>query len=263
MMRRRLLNGLLAGCLAVSMVVGGSAKPARAVDASFWINVAVAVAGSLFGGGGGGVTPAQLERAKREILGAINQSQQEILAHIDGIAAADVRACARSNTLLMPNIDQMDIYTLSVFLDSSLNCATLSSAYFDAVQDLGAADHIARVMGEIYSIAMVTFAKFGFDSTPLLDDLIASYEAVLNKIKPACGHSYGTIWDPEFAWVTEHTYACRAHTGDVESWTELQAGSQLINPIDYAFVETNVMRNTVRPSILRELPRLKQIRAGA
>jgi len=262
-MRRRLLSGLLAACLTASIAVGGPAKPAKAVDASFWINVAVSVAGSLFGGGGGGgVTPADLERAKQEILGAIRDSQREILNHIDAIAAADVRACLRSGTLLMPTIDQMDEYTLPVFMQNSINCATLSSAYFDAVQDLAAADNIARLMGEIYSIAMVSFAKLGFDATFLLDDLIGSYESVLNKIKPWCQHSWGTAWDPEFAWYTEHTYACRAHNDDVEWATEKIAGSQVIDPIDYVWVETNVMRNTVRPYVEQTLPRLRQIRAG-
>lgn len=262
-MRRRLLSGVLAVCLAAAIGLAGPAKPAKAVAWTVWINVAVAVAGSLFGGGGGGgVTSAELERAKQEILGAINQSQQEILAHIDGIAAADVRACLRSGTILMPSLDYMDEYTVPVFMQNSLNCATTATAYFDAVADLAAADNIAKLLGEVYSIAMVTFAKMGFDSTYLLDDLIHTYENVLNKVKPACSHSYGTIWDPEFAWITEHTYGCRAFNGEVAWNSELWHGSETINPIDYAWVESYPMRDTSRPYIEQTLPLLRQIRAN-
>jgi len=261
-MRKRLISGVLAVCLAAAIGLAAPARPAKATWTA-WIQVAVAVAGSLFGGGGGGVTSAELERAKQEILGAIAQSQQEILAHIDEIAAADVRACLRSGTLLMPNLDYMDEYTLPVFMQNSINCATTASAYFDAVVDIGWADNIAKLLGEIYSIAMVSFAKMGFDSTSLLNDLIHSYENVLNKVKPVCNHSYGTIWDPEFAWVTEHTYGCRAFNNDFAVNSELLHGSETINPIDYAWVESYPMRNTSRPYVEDILPRLRQIRANA
>jgi hypothetical protein len=261
-MRRRLISSVLATCLAATMALAAPARPAKAVAWAVWVNVAVAVAGSLFSsGGGGGVTAAELERAKNEILHAINQSQQEILAHIDAIAAADVRACLRSGTILMPTIDYMDPYTLPVFMQNSLNCATTASAYFDAVVDLYAADHIAKVLGEIYSIAMVSFAKMGFDSSVLLDDLIASYQSVLNKVKPTCGHSWGLIWDPEFSNVYEHTYACR-FANEVASWTEILHGSETVNPIDYAWVDAEPMKNTVRPHVLQILPQLQQIRTN-
>jgi len=258
-MRKRLLGGVLAVCLAVPVAVGGTARPAKA-DPAVWINVAVAVAGKLFGGGGGG--GGDLEQAKREILAAISASQQDILNHIDAIAAADVRACLRSGTLLMPNIDQMDVYTLPVFMENSINCATRSSAYFDAVQDLSAADNIARLMGEIYSIAMISFEKMGFDSTYLLDDLIGSYEAVLNKVKPACGDDWQTWNDNEWGFYTEHRYHCQAFNGDSASWMEYWYGSNVENPIDHAWVESEAMRNTVRPHVVQTLAQLKQIRAG-
>jgi len=261
-MRRKLLSGLLAASLAVPLAVGGAARPALAVEPSIWINVAVAVAGKLFGGGGGG-GGADLERAKQEILAAINASQQEILGHIDAIAAADVRACLRSGTLLMPNIDLMDEYTLPVFMENSINCATRSSAYFDAVQDLAAADNIARLMGEIYSIAMVSFEKLGFDGTYLLDDLIGSYEAVVNKVKPSCTDNWQTWPDNEWGFYSEHRYTCRTFNGDSTSWMEYWYGSNVENPIDHAYVESNTMRNTVLPYVQQTLPQLKQIRAAA
>jgi hypothetical protein len=263
-LRTRLLSGFGAVAVAVVMAVSGTGAPARAEGEEVWIDVAVAVAQSLFGGGGGG--SGDLEKAKQEIINAVNASRQEILDHIDAIASADVRACAEAGTLQINQIDAMDDFTLAVFMENAVNCATKSTAYFDAVQNLPAADNIAKLMGEIYSIAMVAFAKVGFTTTDLLDGLIRGYEAVLNKLKPTCETRSHTWADPEYGWYTENTYTCKAFPTDtvwLAAWTEYWYGSNVENPIDYAYVEAYAMRNTARPVVEAALPQLRQARAAA
>src|SRR4051812_29899311 len=88
--RSRFLTGVTAVFLAVVLAVAGTAGPVRA--AVPYTQIAIAVASALFAGGSGG-----LERAKREIIDAINAARTEIIGQIDTIASADVRACTAYN----------------------------------------------------------------------------------------------------------------------------------------------------------------------
>ena len=47
------------------------------------------------------------------------------------------------------------------------------------------------------------------------------------------------------------------HNGDTESWLEYWYGSNVENPIDYAWVESHPMRRTSRPIALEALPKLR------
>ncbi|MFY1670900.1 hypothetical protein ACN27G_13165 [Plantactinospora sp. WMMB334] len=259
-MKARLLNALVATSTAVVIAIGGSGQPVRAADTSSpWMNVAVAVAQSLFGGGGGG---SDLERAKQEIIAAVNAARQEILDHIDDIANADVRACTEAATIQVAQIDAMDPFSLALFVDGAVNCATLSTAYFDAVQHLPSADNIGKLMGQIYSIAMVGFAKLGLPAIDLLGQLIRGYEAVVVKLKPNCRTT--TITEPDIegrpVQVTVE-YTCTAYNGDTATGYEIYyRGRMVVGPLDRAAVEHNATRNTSRAVANDALPRLRALR---
>lgn len=250
-MRKRLFKGLAAAVLAVAITGGATTaapKPAQAAG-EIWLDIAVQVATSLFGGSGGG--GADLERAKQEIIAAVNASKQEILNHIDAIASADVRACAQSGTLLISQIDAMDEFTLPVFMQNSVNCATLASAYFDAVQSLPAADAIGKLIGEIYSIAMVAFVKIGFTTEELLDSLIRTYEAVVTKLAPTCRAH--TTHEPNAP--TELWYDCVAYNGDTAS----DFGRPPLPSQFYRAIENAATRNTSRATAQAALPQLRAL----
>ena len=259
-MKTRLLTGLVAAFMALVIGVGGTARPAQAVVP--WGQIAVAVASYLFSGSGGG--SGDLERAKQEIIAAINASRQEMLNHIDAIANADVRACTEAATTLVAQIDLMDQFTLAAFVINAVNCATLSSAYFDAVQNLGSADNIGNLMGVIYSIAMVGFAKLGFPTVDLLDGLIRGYDAVVRKLTPPCvtsllgvgpGGPYpGNLYT---AWTK-----CTAYNGDTGVTSRSVVWPPTSNPFDIEGAQQVATRNTSRPVALTALPTLRQLRAA-
>lgn len=258
-MRRKMLGGLVAAALSVVLVVGGSARPARAaVD---WGTVVVAVASSLFSSGGGG--GGDLEQAKREIIAAVNSAKQEILDHIDGIAAADVRACVEAATIKVEQIDVMDPFSLALFVNGAVDCATLSSAYFDAVQSLEAADRIGRLLGEIYAIAMVGFAKVGLLTVDLLDSLIDSYESVVTKLKPECTERRIVENDINGRpLIIEIHYTCVAYNGDRAEGVETYYRGVLVGPrLDRPTIDARATRNTSRAVAQAALPSLRQLRA--
>ena len=87
-MKSRLLTGVLAAVMAITVIVGGTARPAKAVW-QVWAGVALSVAQSLFSGGS---SSGDLERAKREIIDAVNAARQEMLDHIDDVTSTVLQA---------------------------------------------------------------------------------------------------------------------------------------------------------------------------
>jgi hypothetical protein len=254
--RNRVLTGLTAAVMAVTMGVGGTARPAKA--AVPYAQIAIAVVGFLSSRGGG-----DIERAKREIIDAINASRNEIIGQIDSIASAEVRGCTDAATTKFLNIDVLDPFSLSLFTNDAVNCATLSSAYFDAVQTKAAADTIGKLLGTIYSIAMVGFAKLGFPTTDLLDRLIRSYDAVVVKLAPRCVWSYYST-PPDGAGpplYEKYTYTCTSYNGDIGSTFDAYSRGRQIAVADRPAAENAATRNTSRAVAQQALPTLRELRA--
>lgn len=257
-MRRRIANGIVSATAAVVILVAGTAQPARAVLPA-WANVAIAVVSSLLTSGGGS---GDLERAKREIIAAVEASKQEILNHIDTMANADVEACTQAAVTKVAQIDSMPGSLLGPFINGAVDCAALSNAYFNAVRNLAIADNIGKLMGVIYSIAMVGFAKYGLSTTGLLDGLINGYQAVVTKLAPTCGDATYREYDEMGRLVTvEITHTCVAYNGDVASATELYYLGRLRTPlIDRLQVNRDATRNTSRWIAQQALPTLQGLR---
>jgi hypothetical protein len=256
--KSRLATGVTAAVMAVVLGVGGTAKPVKA--AVPYVQIAIAVASALFSGGGGG---GDLERAKREIIDAINSARRDIIAQIDTIASADVRACTDAATTKVLQIDALDEFSLALFANDAVNCATLSSAYFDAVQTPAAADTIGKLMGAIYSIAMVGYAKLGFNTVDLLDRLIRGYDAVVVKLVPSCVEQQIIEYDIRGRVLyIENQYTCTAYNGDVGFGSETFYRGKPGTPLNRAAVQDKATRNTSRATAQLALPTLRSLRAG-
>ncbi|QOC92648.1 hypothetical protein [Micromonospora craniellae] len=257
-MKHRIVTGIIAATTAMVITVSGSAQPARA--AVSWPQIIISVASHLLSNSGGG----GLEQAKREIIAAVESSKQEILNHIDAIAAADVEACTEAAVTKIAQIDNMPGSLLGPFVNGAVDCAALSNAYLNAVQDPRAADNIGRVMGIIYSIAMVAFAKYGFPVTDLLNGLIRGYENLVVKLAPACRDDTIREYDSLGRLVTvEITHTCVAHNGDSASGTEIYYLGRPTRTIDRNLINKNATRNTSRWIAQESLPTLIPLRPVA
>ncbi|MCW6007125.1 hypothetical protein K1W54_21455 [Micromonospora sp. CPCC 205371] len=259
-MRTRLRKGLVAATMSLVVAAGVAVRPAPASAAVPWTQIAVAVASYLFSNSGGG---GDLERAKQEIIAAINASRDQIISEIDRLASADVRACAEAATTLVNQIDLMDDFTLSVFALDAVECASLSTAYFDAVTDKTQADRIGMLMGEIFAIAMVGFRKMGFPATDLLAQLIRGYEAIVVKLAPTCQETTLREYDDRGRLVTvEIQYTCVAYNGHTGFGSELYYLGRLVTPpLDRAQVSADATRNTSRGVAMAALPQLRALQA--
>lgn len=257
-MRRSLANGIVAATAAVVLTVSGTAQPARAAIPA-WVNIAITVASSLLTSGGGS---GDLERAKREIIAAVEASRQDILNHIDTVAHADVEACTEAAVTKVAQIDSMPGSLLGPFINGAVDCAALSNAYFNAVRNLSIADNIGKLMGVIYSIAMVGYAKYGLSTAGLLDGLISGYQSVVTKLAPTCEDRTYREYDEMGRLVTvENAHTCTAFNGNVASDAELYYLGRLVTPpLDRAAVNREATRNTSRWAAQEALPVLQGLR---
>lgn len=260
-MRWRWLSGVVAATLAI--VVAAPPRPAQAGLDDWFEDIGNALAEIVANSDQGGGPDPQLEAAKQEIIAAVNAAKQEILDHIDAIANADVRACTDAGVIQVAQVDALDPITLALFVDGAVRCATLSSAYFDAVQDIRAADNIGFLMSVIYSIAMVGFTKFNLSTVDLVSSLIVSYEHVVTRLTPAnCVKK--VVPEPrqpgEPPAPVEKWWECTAYNGDVG-----QSGSCFgrgCEP-DRAAAENDATRNTSRAIAVKALPQLRAALANA
>jgi hypothetical protein len=254
-MRRRVVCVIVAAAMAIGVSLT-PARPARAAGLGDWFNVIIAAVQTIASNSGHGQN-AQLEAAKQQILAAVASAKQEILDHIDGIAAADVQACTQAAVTKFAQIDSLPPDLLGPFVNGAVDCATLSVAYFNAVQDPAAADNIGKLMGVIYSIAMASFTKYGLSIRDLLTQLIGGYENVVVKLTPTNCTKYRAR-EPGFP--VEKWWECTAYNGDSGS-SDVVVGSNL-EPIR-AQAENGASRNTSRATAMNALPQLRAILATA
>ncbi|BCB88174.1 hypothetical protein Psuf_054870 [Phytohabitans suffuscus] len=258
-----------AGVLAATLGVVGVAQPATAAPAQApaakanaamafdWVGAVIAVAGALYGGGGG----SNLDAAVQQIIAAIEESEANILNHIDAIASAEVRACARAHAIEFSDINNMSTSVRQLWAQAATQCAALATAYLDAVVSKNAVDNLGHVIGEIYAIAIAARVKAnllnGVDL--LLRDQVRSYEVVVAKLAPSCSEQRYVEYDTYGRVVTvEIHYTCVAYNGDQATDYELYYLGRLMGrPLDRNAVANSATRNTSRAVALEALPRLR------
>ena len=254
-MRRRLAAALVA----ITMATGVAVSPARPAQAALtdWFNIIIQAVQTIASHSGGGPN-SQLEAAKREIINAVESAKQEILNHIDAIASADVQACTQSAVTKFNQIDALPPDLLGPFVNGAVDCATLSVAYFNAVQDLNAADNIGKLMGVIYSIAMASFTKYGLSIRDLLTQLIGGYENVVAKLRPTNCTKY-RVQEVEVPGHIESWWECFAYNGDFGQSDTAFRGREPVREQ----AEDRAARNTSRAIAQNALPQLRAALATA
>ncbi|WP_412749726.1 hypothetical protein [Krasilnikovia sp. M28-CT-15] len=256
-----------AGLLAAAIGVVGLAPPAPAsakapaatanAFAFDWVSAVVAVAGALYGAGGGG----NLDAATQQIIGAIEASEARMLNHIDAIASAEVQACARAHAIELSDINTMSTSVRQLWAQEATRCAALATAYLDAVVSKNSVDNLGHVIGEIYAIAIAARVKANLHNGVdlLLRDQVRSYEVVVAKLAPSCNEQRYVEHDTQGRVVTvEIHYTCVAYNGDQATDHELYHLGKLVGPpLNRDAVANNATRNTSRAIALEALPRLR------
>ncbi|WP_146605632.1 hypothetical protein [Micromonospora craterilacus] len=262
-MRRRLRNCLIAAGVAVAVAVAPTAAPAQATPRTGdmrvmffdWTSLVAAVAGHLLAGGSSGAP--SLQAAVDQIVAAVEQSKNDIIAHTDLIAAADVQACARQHTIEFSDIDNMGASVRQLWAQNATGCATLATSYVNTVTTPTAVDNIGHVLPSLFAIVIAARTKAGLTNgiNLVIQDQIRSYEAVVAKLTPTdCVVKLAR--DPGYP--VEKWWECTAYNGD-KGISDSVVGN--LREPNRTQAEDWATRRTSRPTAKSALPQLRALGA--
>ena len=155
-----------------------------------------------------------LQQATDQMIDAINSAKTEIIARIDGIAAADGRVCAKSAILGFEDIRYMSRDNQEDLARDALNCMVLIETYLDTVSDPAAVDKLGFALNALGPVTMMARAHVGWpESSAVSDMLINGNYAVIAKLHPPC-HAM-TLWGDSDGGFVEKNVRCTAYNGDI------------------------------------------------
>ncbi|GIE86082.1 hypothetical protein [Actinoplanes regularis] len=201
---------------------------------------------------------AERPLTERDLAGiaAVESAKNDIIAHTDRIAAADVQACARQHTIEFTDIDSMSRTVLQLWAQSATGCATLATSYANAVQTPQAVDDIGAVLPALFAIVIAARGRAGLVNgiNLVVQDQIRAYETVVAKLTPTNCVKKG---NKEPGTPREKWWECTAYNGDWGQSTWVYAPAEPVR----AQAENAATRNTSRPPLLDGLPRLRALGA--
>jgi hypothetical protein len=256
---RRRLGIVGSALLAAVLVLTGGDMPARAVTPDQVVTaakLAYEAYQKLYGG------QLTLEQAKTQIIDAIRSAQAQIIAHIDAIAAANVRACARSAVIDVVDIRAMTPDSLQAFARDATACVTLAEALTYASTDRAAIDQVGFALNTVGPIALAARAFAGLSTPATKDTLIAANNGLMVKLSPSC---FATpLWGDAQGGRVEVELRCRAYNGNVGyDFVVIRARrGQPLPPFDYSDATTDAMRGTSYEVATAVLPVLAAVNAG-
>ena len=258
-MRKRLRNCLIAAGLAVAVVIPAAA-PAEAAPrnatvralAFDWTTLAIEVAKQLLAGSGS--DDSALRAAVQQIINAVDAAKNDIIAHTDLIAAADVQACARQHTIEFTDIENMSNAVRQLWAQQATACETLATAYVNTLTTSQAVDNIGYVLPSLFAIVIAARGRAGLTNgiNLVIQDQIRSYEAVVTKLTPTNCVRKGIkdVDTPPERW-----WECTAYNGVVGYSEPVYAPT----PPDRAQAEDDATRSTSLPPLKAALPPLRAL----
>jgi hypothetical protein len=254
-MRRRLLQGIAAAALAIAVVVPGTAQPAQAIDLATikkYIDIARSAYNqikSLLDGG----SESEIQAAVRQIIAAIEASKTEILSHVDALASAPARACARHHVIEFNDIEQFSPSTLQTWAQDVTGCVTLIESLIDVVDDKAQVDLLGLALNSTGPIALAARVKAGFSTSGVFSVLRDGNLTLIDKLAPVCTRT--TVREPG-APVVEIQYSCVAYNGDTGFGLQVCRRNGCTAPINEAAVQDQATRGTSRAVAREVLPTL-------
>jgi hypothetical protein len=188
-MFRRLRRVLVASMLAVVITLPGGARPVEAFDPAVikkYIDLATAAYNLVRSVFGGGASEAAIRDAVRQIINAIEESKTQILAHVDALATAEARACARHHVIEFADIELFNPTTLQVWAQDVTGCAVLIDSLLNVVTDKAQLDLLGLSLNVAGPIALAARSKAGFSNAALVSTLNHGNNSALAKLLPSC-----------------------------------------------------------------------------
>jgi hypothetical protein len=143
--------------------------------------------------------------ATNQIITAINTAKTEIIAHIDAVAVAQAKACAKEAVVDFPSFDALSTDNQQLFALNATSCVTLIDSLITAVTDKGAVDQLGFAVNAVGPITLMARSRTGLGTgvTPIL---VADNQTAMTVLAPSC-QKVGGPGEP-----TE--YRCESYNGD-------------------------------------------------
>lgn len=155
-----------------------------------------------------------LKQATADVLAGIDEAKAEILAQIDGIAAAEGRACAQGIILNAGDMDAVSQQVREQLAFDGVYCLSLIESLLATVDDEAAVDKLGFALNALGPVVMMARAQAGLSESPgVVDWLVNGNLAVDAKLYPQCmvmtlnGDSDGSF--------IEQNIRCTAYNGDL------------------------------------------------
>lgn len=232
-MRTRVLRGLAAAVLALAILLPGTGTPAHAAGSSDTI---VKVVFSVYRLLDGGLSSSDVEQLILEAIGAVDDAEAEVIAHIDALQAAEIKAAARSASIQFADYEvfRENIFVLWPYMSDVSGSAALAYESVRTVTDPRAADQIGHAANVLYPIAMLAAEDAGMAGTRagLMEDFEETNEYILDELEPTCTSRESTS-PPDH--ISEVRVTCTAANGDTAGATQIRnlaTGEWLLGPVD-------------------------------
>ncbi|MBE1491547.1 hypothetical protein [Plantactinospora soyae] len=212
-MKQKLLKMVTATVLATAVVVPGAARPAQATDPATIVAVAqfaLQAYGYFNSSEEGGMT---IEEATSRIIVEINNTRNTIIAHLDGLATAEARACAEHHLLEFADIEEFSLSLKQRWAQDVTACVTLINSLWGAVSTLSAKNQLGIALGTVGPIALVARAQARFSTVELKNLLVGAFERIQQRFTPYCQavpNVTEVYWElnPDPSWVSAW-YSCQ------------------------------------------------------
>jgi hypothetical protein len=147
-----------------------------------------------------------MQEATSQMLAAINSARTEIIAHVDAVAAAEVRACAQSAIIDFADFEAFTPDNQQALARDATSCVTLAQSLLSVVSDKAAVNELGFAMDSVGPIALVARTRSGLSNGSLLSLLTTGNQALTTRLYPSCRQHYE-------ARVFDH-WRCVAFNGD-------------------------------------------------
>lgn len=180
-MRRKLAGILLALTVGLGGVIVMPAQPARADVSSLFSSLTSILLGGFNLNG-------LLSQAIAGIIGAIEQSESDILGQIDQLASAQAVACSNDAVLEYPDINNFNPDVLQNWAQSTTSCVTTIESIWSSIpaSNLTVRNELGIALSTVGPIAVTAREKAGLSTAALVSSLISAFTNVRNAFIPYC-----------------------------------------------------------------------------
>ncbi|QFZ20204.1 hypothetical protein [Saccharothrix syringae] len=215
-MRTRHWRALIAAALSALVIIPLGGQPVRATAAEQppqayldWTKVVVAAISAIGSWASSANTEEAIKQATTQILSAVNSAKAEILAQMETIAVAELRACANHAFIEYIDIERMAPDNMQQFAQNATGCAVQIASTLPAISDAARKDQLGFALSIVSPIALNARGRTGLTTEALASTLLSAQEHIAATLLPNCWSYVPALQEPDFP---------RPRPGDYIGW---------------------------------------------